>query len=60
MSTADHAAFQAIVAIHIYMTGTSYVRVEEQATQHMLLALQKLRPDVIFPSRKDLSGAPLF
>ena len=53
MSPADHAAFQANLAMHIYMTATSFVRVEEH---HLLLALQKLRPDVSLPSRRDLSG----
>ncbi|KAI2510962.1 transposase [Fragilaria crotonensis] len=53
MSPTDHAAFQSNLAMHIYMTGTSFVRVEEQ---HLLLALQKLRPDVRLPSRRDLSG----
>ena len=53
MAAADHTAFHNTLATHIYMTGTSFVRVEEQ---HLLLALQKLRPDVSLPSRKDLSG----
>ena len=53
MSPTDHAAFQSNLAMHIYMTGTSFVRVEQQ---HLLLALQKLHPDVRLRSRRDLSG----
>ncbi len=53
MPPTDHAAFQSNLAMHMYMTGTSFVRVEEQ---HLLLALQKLRPDMRLSSRQDLSG----
>lgn len=46
--------FQENIAMHYYMTGTSFQRVEEK---HLKAAIKVLRPDNnLLPSRKQLSG----
>jgi hypothetical protein len=37
------------IAMHYYITGTSFVRIEES---HLLEAFQVCRPDVVLPTRK--------
>ena len=41
------------MALHYYVTGTSFARIEQS---DLLNALQILRADVTLPSRKDLAG----
>jgi hypothetical protein len=43
----DLGAFHELLAMHFYMTRTSFARIEES---HLLAAIQKLRPDVTLPS----------
>ncbi|KAI2503210.1 transposase [Fragilaria crotonensis] len=45
--------FHKVIAMHFYMTGQSFYRMEEM---HLIEALRQLRPDVTLPSRKDLRG----
>ena len=56
MTALDQAAFQDEIAMHFFMTATSFYRLEEI---HLLQALRKLRPDVKLPTRKDMSGKQL-
>ncbi|KAI2504912.1 transposase [Fragilaria crotonensis] len=49
----NQAAFQEEIAMYFYMCAMPFSRMEEP---HLLRSLQKLRPDVKLPSRKDLSG----
>ena len=56
MTAIDQAAFQEEIAMHFFMTATSFVRLEEI---HLLQALKKLRPDVKLPTRKDMRGKQL-
>jgi Protein of unknown function (DUF 659) len=44
------------LAMHYYITGTSFVRVEEK---HLLEAFKISRPDIQLPDRKKLAGAAL-
>ena len=53
LSARDRAEFHSIIAMHYYMTGMSFARIEES---HFIQALRVLRPDVTLPSRKDLAG----
>ncbi|KAH9123427.1 hypothetical protein LEN26_008760 [Aphanomyces euteiches] len=53
LSVADKKRFAKNLAMHYYMTGTSFARVEEK---YLHEALSILRPDVAVPLRKDLSG----
>ena len=53
LSKTEYTAFEADLAMHYYMTGTSFARMEEP---HFLEALKKLRPNSKLPSRKDLGG----
>jgi hypothetical protein len=48
----DQEAVHELLAMHYYMTGTPFVRIEEQ---HLSKALQKLRPGATLLSRKDLA-----
>ena len=41
------------MAMHYYITGSSFARIEEP---HLLMAFQALRPDVKLPTRKKLAG----
>ena len=45
--------FHQQMALHYYLTGTSFSRIEQD---DLLAALRILRPDVTLPSRKDLAG----
>lgn len=45
--------FHRKMALHYYITGTSFARIEQS---ELLQALQILRADVTLPSRKDLAG----
>ena len=54
LPAADRAAFQEEMAMYFYMcAATPFSRMEEP---HLLRALQRLRPDIKLPSRKELSG----
>ena len=53
MTAAAKAEFHKLLAMHFYMTGHSFYRMEEK---HLIEALKQLRPDVTLPSRRDLSG----
>jgi Protein of unknown function (DUF 659)/hAT family C-terminal dimerisation region len=53
MTVHAKAEFHKSLAMHFYMTGQSFYRMEEK---HLIEALKQLRPDVTLPSRKDLSG----
>jgi hypothetical protein len=53
LSAIDRAAFQEEIAMYFYMCAMPFSRMEEP---HLLKSLQKLRPNVKLPSRKDLSG----
>lgn len=53
MSTAEHEEFAKMLALHYYVTGTSFQRIEQP---HFLEALKILRPDVKLPNRKRLAG----
>jgi hypothetical protein len=48
----DKEAVHELLAMHYYMTGTPFVRIEEQ---HLSEALRKLRPGATLPSRKDIA-----
>jgi hypothetical protein len=48
----DLEAVHELLAMHCYMTGTPFVRIEDQ---HLSEALQKLHPSATLPSRKDLA-----
>lgn len=45
--------FKKAIAMHYYLTGTSFQRVEEE---HLLKAFRICRPAIALPTRKDLSG----
>lgn len=47
------AQFHKTIAMHFYMTGNSFYRMEEV---HLVEALRQLRPDVTLPSRRDVGG----
>jgi hypothetical protein len=49
----EQEEFNQLIAMHYYMTGTSFKRIEEP---HLIQALRKLRPDINIPTRKALSG----
>jgi Protein of unknown function (DUF 659)/hAT family C-terminal dimerisation region len=53
MTAHAKAEFHKSLAMHFYMTGHSFYRMEEM---HLIQALKQLRPDVTLPSRRDLSG----
>jgi hypothetical protein len=49
MSKKEMDKMHELFAMHYYMTGTAFMRAEEE---HLLEALQVLRPDVTIPSGK--------
>jgi hypothetical protein len=49
----DLGNFHELLAMQFYLTSTSFARIEES---HLLAAIQKRRPEVTLPSRKDLAG----
>jgi hypothetical protein len=49
LSNKDLGAFHELLAMHFYMTGTTFARIEES---HLVATIQKLRLDVTLPSRK--------
>ena len=53
LTAAEHERIKKNVAIHFYVTGTSFQRVEDP---HLLKAFQVCRPDASLPTRKELSG----
>ena len=53
MTPSAKTEFHKVIAMHFYMTGHSFYRMEEM---HLMEALRQLRPDVMLPSRRDLSG----
>ena len=53
MTQKNHQDVHYLLAMHFYMTGASFVRIEEQ---HLLEAMQKLRPDTTVPLWKELAG----
>ena len=53
LSKSDKAAFHSMIAMHYYMTGMAFARIEES---HFVQAVKLLRPDATLPSRKDLAG----
>jgi hypothetical protein len=53
LSGSSIAKFEEAIAMHYYVTGTSFARIEEN---NLLAALKVLRPDIELPSRKKLAG----
>ena len=53
MTLVQHERVKKNLAIHFYVTGTPFQRVEDP---HLLKAFQACRSDVQLPSRKDLAG----
>jgi len=53
MTISMQAQFEETLALHYYVTGTAFQRVEEK---NLARALHMLRPDVILPDRHKLAG----
>jgi Protein of unknown function (DUF 659) len=53
LSTYSHSKIKANLAMHYYMNGTSFARVEDS---YLLNAFQICRPDVSLTSRKEIAG----
>lgn len=53
LSVKSKAEFHSLIAMHYYMTGMSFVRIEES---HFIQGLKILRPNITLPSRKDMAG----
>lgn len=53
MSKKEQEGVKQCIAMHYYVSGTSFVRVEEP---HLRKAFQMCRPDVVMPDRKQLAG----
>jgi len=53
MSSRTQDTFQEAIALHYYLTGTSFQRIEEK---NLARAVHMLRPDVVLPDRRQLAG----
>ena len=53
MTQKNHQDVHYLLAMHFYMTGASFVWIEEQ---QLLEAMQKLHPDATVPLQKELAG----
>jgi hypothetical protein len=49
MDAAAKEKFEQAIAVHYYLTTSSFQRIEEE---NPAIALKTLRPDVVLPSRK--------
>jgi hypothetical protein len=56
LTKAAQAKFEQCIAMHYYITGTSFVRVEEE---HLAMAMKVLRPDAQLPTRKKMGDSLL-
>jgi hypothetical protein len=57
VSATTKAKFQQLIALHYYLTGTSFQRIEEASLSN---AIQLLRPDPnLLPNRKMIAGTLL-
>lgn len=56
MSTKLKNQFQETIALHYYMTGTAFQRIEEK---NLTTAIHLLRPDAVLPDRHKLGGVLL-
>jgi hypothetical protein len=56
MSAKLNTEFQETMALHYYITGTAFQRIEDE---NLVKAIKMLRPDAVLPDRKKLSGVLL-
>jgi hypothetical protein len=56
LTKAAQANFEQCIAMHYYITGTSFIHVEEE---HLAMAMKILRPDAQLPKRKKMGDSLL-